>query len=53
MDLQTPQRVISISLPEADWKAFLEVQPEPVDWLKARIEEVLHDARRPPAKPRA
>lgn len=30
-------RVISISLTEAEWQAFTARQPSPVDWLRARI----------------
>lgn len=30
-------RVISISLTEAEWQAFTARQPKPVDWLRARI----------------
>ena len=32
-------RVISISLTEAEWQAFVARQPKPVDWLRARISE--------------
>ncbi len=46
MELHNRERVISISLPEADWKAFLELQPQPVSWLKARIDEMLLEARK-------
>jgi hypothetical protein len=30
-------RVISISLTEDEWRAFVARQPQPVDWLRARI----------------
>jgi hypothetical protein len=30
-------RVISISLTESEWQAFIARQPRPVDWLRARI----------------
>ncbi len=30
-------RVISISLTEAEWQAFVARQPKPVDWIRARI----------------
>jgi hypothetical protein len=30
-------RVISITLTEAEWRAFIARQPQPVDWLRARI----------------
>jgi hypothetical protein len=31
------ERVISISLTEAEWRAFIARQPRPVDWLRAQI----------------
>ena len=31
------ERVISISLTEQEWQAFVACQPKPVDWLRARI----------------
>jgi hypothetical protein len=34
-------RVISISLTEAEWQAFVACQPKPVDWLRARILEAV------------
>ena len=33
-------RVISITLTEAEWRAFVAVQPQPVTWLRERILEV-------------
>lgn len=32
-------RVISISLSEAEWQALVARHPQPVDWLRARIRE--------------
>ena len=32
-------RVISISLNEQDWQAFIRVHPQPVLWLRERIQE--------------
>lgn len=38
-------RVISISLSEAEWQAFVARQPRPVDWVRARIlDEVARDS---------
>ena len=34
-------RVISISLTEVEWQAFVACQPKPVDWLRARIFEAV------------
>jgi len=39
-------RVISISLTEAEWQAFVARQPKPVDWLRARILDEVEAARR-------
>ena len=33
------ERVISISLTEADWQAFIRLHPQPVHWLRERIQE--------------
>lgn len=30
-------RVISVSLTEAEWQAFVARHPSPVEWLRARI----------------
>ena len=38
-------RVISISLTEAEWQAFIARQPKPVDWLRARILDEVAAAR--------
>jgi hypothetical protein len=35
------ERVISISLTEVEWQAFVACQPRPVDWLRARIVEAV------------
>lgn len=41
-------RVISISLTEAEWQAFIARQPKPVDWIRARIlDEVQANAPAP------
>ncbi len=38
------ERVIPISLSEAEWQAFVTRQPKPVDWLRALIlEEVARE----------
>ena len=42
----TDHRVIHVALSEADWKAFLASQPQPVVWLKQRIQEAIEAARR-------
>ncbi|MGE3277800.1 MAG: hypothetical protein AB7O67_22015 [Vicinamibacterales bacterium] len=44
--------VISVVLSTEDWKAFLESQPQPVEWLRERIRESIsaappQQARRP------
>ena len=40
-----PERVISISISEADWKTLRSIQPEPLDWLKDKIRETVEQAR--------
>jgi hypothetical protein len=39
------ERVISIALPDEVWRAFTQAQPEPVQWLKARIQESIDSTR--------
>jgi len=33
------ERVISVSLNEAEWQAFVRLHPQPVLWLRERIQE--------------
>ena len=40
------ERVISISLTEAEWQAFIARRPKPVDWLRALILDEVAAARR-------
>jgi hypothetical protein len=35
------ERVISVSLNEAEWQAFVQLHPQPVLWLRERIQESL------------
>ena len=35
------ERVISVSLNEAEWQAFIRLHPQPVLWLRERIQESL------------
>ena len=35
----TRERVISISLNETEWQAFVALHPQPVTWLRERIKE--------------
>jgi hypothetical protein len=44
-------RVISVSLSEADWQAFLASTPQPVSWIQQRIQEAIAAARRAQAEP--
>ena len=39
---QERDRVISVSLTEAEWQAFIARQPQPVVWLRERIETNWH-----------
>ena len=38
-------RVISVTLSESEWQAFVSRQPQPVNWLRDRIRE---EVRTPP-----
>jgi hypothetical protein len=35
------ERVISVSLNETEWQAFVQRHPQPVVWLRERIQESL------------
>jgi hypothetical protein len=37
----SPERVISITLSDEDWRAFVKAQPQPVHWLRERIHEII------------
>jgi hypothetical protein len=39
-----PERVITLAISDADWKALRAVQPEPVDWLKQTIRDAIASA---------
>jgi hypothetical protein len=39
------EHVISLVLSNEEWKAFVQVQPEPVSWLKERIQERIAASR--------
>jgi hypothetical protein len=39
--METRERVISVSLNESEWQAFTQLHPQPVVWLRERIQESL------------
>jgi hypothetical protein len=45
------ERVISISLTEGEWQAFVARHPRPVDWLRECILGELEDGRAEPRDP--
>jgi hypothetical protein len=38
------EHVISVVLPHEDWKEFVKLQPQPVNWLRERIQEMIAQA---------
>ena len=40
-DMETRERVISISLDETQWQAFVRLHPQPVTWLREKIQETI------------
>jgi hypothetical protein len=46
-------RVIHISLSEAEWQAFLKTVPQPVHWLRERIREAIGKSQAPSSKVQA
>ena len=45
------ERVIHITLSEAEWQAFLKTTPRPVDWLREKIREAIEKSQNPNPKP--
>lgn len=45
--MQDREHVISVVLNNEEWKAFLQLQPEPVHWIKERIQERIASAAAP------
>jgi hypothetical protein len=43
-------RVLHVPLSEADWKAFMASTPQPISWLKERIQEAIASAAAADAK---
>lgn len=39
------EHVISIELSAEEWRAFLELEPQPVTWLRERIHETIARSR--------
>ena len=50
LECPMPERVITLALSDADWKALRAVQPEPVDWLKKTIRDAIDQAASAPAE---
>jgi hypothetical protein len=46
-----PERVITLAISDADWKALRAVQPEPVDWLKQTIRDAIDRAAAADVRP--
>ncbi len=44
------ERVISITLSEAEWQAFVARQPQPVNWLRERIRDEVMPQPQPTAE---
>jgi len=42
-------RVIHVPLSEADWQAFIASTPQPVNWIKERIQEAILKSQQPAA----
>jgi hypothetical protein len=38
------EHVISVVLEHEDWKEFVKLQPQPVNWLRERIQEMIAQA---------
>jgi hypothetical protein len=45
------EHVISVVLEHDDWKEFVKLQPQPVNWLRERIQEMIAQAGGSPQAP--
>ena len=48
----SPERVISVTLSEAEWQAFVSRHPRPVDWLRAQIRAEVQPIAHEPSAPK-
>ena len=46
------EHVISVVLDHEDWKEFVKLQPQPVDWLRERIQEMINSRPSAGCRPR-
>ena len=53
LEYRMPERVITLAISDADWKALRAVQPEPVDWLKQTIRDAIARGTATPERPAA
>jgi len=53
LECRMPERVITLAISDADWKALRAVQPEPVDWLKQTIRDAIASGTTAPERPAA
>jgi hypothetical protein len=41
--IDAPTRVLSLALPESQWRALMDMEPEPIAWLRQQIRERLQE----------
>ena len=46
------EHVISVVLEHEDWKEFVKLQPQPVNWLRERIQEMIAQSSQGPQSSR-
>ena len=51
LECRMPERVITLAISDADWKALRAVQPEPIDWLKRTIRAAIDQSAAAPQRP--
>ncbi len=47
----SPERVISVTLTEAEWQAFVTRHPRPVEWLRTQIRAEVQPVAPEPSAP--
>ena len=50
---ETPTRTLTLVLPESEWRALRDAEPDAVGWLQQQIQHRLHPVETAPAAPPA
>ena len=48
--IDAPTRVLSLALPETQWRELMDMEPEPIAWLREQIRERLQERGLDPSR---